>query len=174
MSKIKFLRKSPMKTAGEKALNVGIQAGATVGTAYVCNLEKVKESKVSKWIGPIALALHLGAEIFVEQEQTLAAARGIGSYGALATAGEFVIKEKAKLGLSGVAGCATDKKTEKGTETVGALNWEELAKEAIKEVPEDVKGTTTVDEDPVGSPSSRLRKSGKTLYMDTASKLMAA
>ncbi|MGE0638387.1 MAG: hypothetical protein AB7G44_07085 [Bacteroidia bacterium] len=170
--KIKFLRKAPMKTAGEKALNFGIKTGATVGAAYVCNLEKVQASKVSKWIGPGLLALELAAEIFVEQEQVLAATRGAGSYGALATTGEFVIKDKAKLGLSGASYESDIEKTKGGEKTVGALDWEKLAKEAIEEVPEvktPVAGAE--DEEPVAGPLSKRKT---VIRMDAASKLMAA
>ena len=172
MSKMKFLRKNPMKTAGEKALNFGIKNGVVVGTAYVANLEKVKESKVSKWIGPGLLALELAAEILVDQDQVLSATRGLGAYGALATTGEFIIKDKAKLGLSGASYESDLEKSKGGEKTVGALDWEKLAKEAIEEVPEvktPVAGAD--DEEPVAGPLSK-RKS--VIRMDTASKLMAA
>ena len=89
----------------------------------------------------------------------------------MATAGEFVIKDKAKLGL-GASYESDQEKTTGGEKTVGALDWEKLAAEAMVEVPEATPSTTTVkgtEDDEVSGPPTK-----RAIRMDTASKLMAA
>jgi len=123
MSKTKqsFLRKKPMDGAVNRAVNFGIGAAGTVGSAFLLN--KVVPATVNPKIKGIgALAVGLAGSVFIENEMIRSATQGIGHYGALYLTGELVPTQKTNLGLSGVA-------DEDEFAGLGNQDWDEMAKQ---------------------------------------------
>lgn len=123
-----FINKNAMKTAGEKAITFGIANGSMIAglglNKIIQDKAPEKMAKLTKFSGPVLMSLGLAGEIFLSDDMMQAAARGIGSAGALVTAKEFLpdtIKEKAGLmGLGATAPAST-------------FDWEELATQSLDE-----------------------------------------
>ncbi|MBU0489175.1 MAG: hypothetical protein KKD31_14610 [Bacteroidetes bacterium] len=124
--KTSFLRKKPMQGAGGRALQFGLEAGATVGAAYASN--SLLPDVAPKAHGPVLVALGLAAELFVEEPNVRAIGRGLGCYGALATTAKTLLPASAaSFGLSGV---------EANDGSRGASDqdfWDKLAKQVQSE-----------------------------------------
>jgi len=109
-----------MDGAVNRAVNFGIGAAGTVGSAFLLN-KVVPESVNPKIKGIGALAIGLAGSVFVENEMIRSATEGIGHYGALYLTGELIPAQKANLGLSGAA--------EDAFKGLGNQDWDELAKQ---------------------------------------------
>lgn len=129
-TKKSFLRNKPMEGVGKRVATNLIGSATCVGAA--CLDGKIKEKvtdpakqKYLKAIGPGLVLLSLASDIFIENEYVTSATRGLGNYGSLKSAKDFIPEEtKAKIGLAGLG-------ASEGTTVIdGTPDWNKLAAEA--------------------------------------------
>ncbi len=126
MASKSIIRKKPMQGVGMRVLDGTLLAVSATGGMYAMNKFLKPESKFKPYSGLVGMALHLGAEVFVEQPQILAVARGLGAAGALHTTGNLLLKgSKADFGLAGSEQPAAAKETVQ--ETDATPSWAKFA-----------------------------------------------
>ncbi len=138
-TKMKFLRKQPMKDIGARFLNRGASYAGTGGAALLSNT--VLKDKQEKWHGPGFLLLDGLATAFLEDGPICAGVQGMGNYGFLKTIGEFAPATKDKLGLSGVGA------EESGKEYDGKPDWAKLSANADRAGRGGEEGTAGTDDE---------------------------
>ena len=125
MGKTTFLRKKPMSDIGRVVGTNLIRGGSVVAAASIDGLisPKITNENVKKVIGPAAFLLGMAGEIFIENPLARAVPEGIGAYGALKCAKDFIPDTvKAKIGLAGLGSTTI--------EVDGTPDWEALARKA--------------------------------------------
>jgi len=127
--KMGLIKKDPMKDAGKVALKFALRGGSAIAAGAASNMAN---SIIPKFHGPIAMGIGLAAEMFVDNEEIVAVGQGIGAWGSIQTAKEFVPETaKAKLGLGSTS-------SDEAIEIDSTPDWDALAEEIdFEEVDEE-------------------------------------